>query len=580
MLLFPPHWQPLMPHLALPALTAYLRSHGVEVIQRDLNAEVFDQVLSGRHVRAVVKQLRRERKRPPPPGLSEQGAQIRLQEIDWAEQQGKALAANVDWAKNCMRGEGFYDAKPSRSAFFALTDALNLASVPHYPSALRLTRYESAYPADSSQAILDAVQDRRLNMFRSLLQTLVVPQIRRERPHVIGISLIRETGIPAHIVLGGKMITCWRDQLPHAQRLWDLFDSAVVYEGEVSLLRLVKALERGQDLSSVPNLIYRDGHSDRRHGGPRRVHVNAFKAPEAAPTLPDPDFEGLPLDLYLAPERVLPVWASRGCYWGRCAFCNVGYGESCTFSERRADQVAEEMIALSKAYDTRHIFFADEALSPRMLKRLSTRLTEARADLYWTCCARFEPALDAELLVRMRQAGCRMVLYGLESGSQRVLDRMNKGTRLETVQRILKDGAQAGIWNHIFFFFGFPGETEQDAQETIRFFWSQRNVVHSVCTGTFLLERHARVAEDPPAYDIARLIPPESGSGPERDLAYYYDYSVSSGIDSRRAEQIEARFLESLPDKSYPQYYFHDIYRFLYACQFQDGERLPTMLGQ
>jgi anaerobic magnesium-protoporphyrin IX monomethyl ester cyclase len=542
-------------------------------------------VLSGRHLRTVINQLRRERKRPPPPGLSDQAAQARLAGIDWAQEQGKTLALDVNWAKGCMRSEGFYDAEPSLRAFLTLTDALALASVPHYPSALRLTRYESAYAPDSSQAILGAIQDRRLNVFRSLLQAMIVPQVRRERPDVIGISLIsadqviagftlasliKEAGIPAHVVLGGKMITCWRDQLPGALKLWDLFDSAIVYEGEVSLLRLVEALERGQDLSVVPNLMYRDGHT---------VHVNEFKAPEAAPTLPNPDFEGLDLDLYLAPERVLPVSASRGCYWGRCAFCNVGYGESCTFSERRADQVAAEMMILSQAYDTRHFFFSDEALSPRMLKRLSARLSEARADLCWTCCARFEPALDAELLVQMRQAGCRMVLYGLESGSQRVLDRMNKGTRLETVQRILKDGAQAGIWNHIFFFFGFPGETEQDAQGTIRFFWSQRNVVHSVCTGTFLLERHARVAEDPPAYEIARLIPSGSGSGPERDLAYYYEYKVASGIDSRRAEQIEAQFLESLPDKSYPQYYFHDIYRFLYACQFQEGERLPTMLG-
>jgi hypothetical protein len=504
--------------------------------------------------------------------------------------QGKTLAANVDWAKDCIRSEGFYDAEPSLRAFFTLTDALALASVPHYPSALHLTRYESAYPSDSSQAILAAVQDRRLNVFRSLLQTMVVPQIRRERPDVIGISLIsadqviagltlasliKETGIPAHIVLGGKMITCWRDQLPGALELWDLFDSAIVYEGEVSLLRLIEAIDRGQDLSSVPNLMYRDNRGENH-----KVHVNELKAPEAAPTLPNPDFEGLNLDLYLAPERVLPISASRGCYWGRCAFCNVGYGESCTFSERRADQVADEMMTLSREHDTRHLFFADEALSPRMLKRLSARLIEARADLFWACCARFEPALDAELLVQMRQAGCRTVLFGLESGSQRVLDRMNKGTRLETARRILKDGAQAGLWNHIFFFFGFPGETEQEARETIRFFWSQRNVVHSVCTGTFLLERHAHVSEDPLAYDIARLTPPGSGSGLERDLAYYYEYSVASGIDSRRAEQIEAQFLESLPDKSYPQYYFHDIYRFLYACQFQEGEQLPTMLGR
>jgi hypothetical protein len=97
--------------------------------------------------------------------------------------------------------------------------------------------------------------------------------------------------------------------------------------------------------------------------------------------------------------------------------------------------------------------------------------------------------------------------------------------------------------------------------------------VHSICTGTFLLERHARVAADPAAYGISRLVPPD----PSRDLAYYYEYEVSSGIDAARAEAIEAQFIESLPEKPFPQFYFHDIYRFLYACQFRDGEPLPTM---
>jgi hypothetical protein len=166
-----------------------------------------------------------------------------------------------------------------------------------------------------------------------------------------------------------------------------------------------------------------------------------------------------------------------------------------------------------------------------------------------------------------------MVLYGLESGSQRVLDRMHKGTKLSTAERILREGARAGIWNHIFFFFGFPGETEQDARETIRFFRANRRVVHSVCTGTFLLERHAEVAADPSRYGIARLIAPP----PERDLAYYYEYEVSSGVSAERAEQIEAAFIDSLPDKDVPQLYFHDIYRFLYASRFAASEKLPTM---
>jgi radical SAM superfamily enzyme YgiQ (UPF0313 family) len=432
---------------------------------------------------------------------------------------------------------------------------------------------------DASRAIRAAVEDDQYNPFRNLFQVSVIPQIRRERPDVVGISLtsadqviaaftlaslIKEAGLPTHVVLGGKMITCWSEQLPRAEALWELFDSAIAYEGEVALLRLIEALDRNEHLASVPNLIYRDGAS---------VRVNERKAPEPVEFLPIPDFDDLHLDTYLAPARVLPVWASRGCYWGRCAFCNVGYGESRHFDEQRAGCVAKEMVALAARHDTRYLFFADEALSPRMLKSLSAELIRRGADLDWACCARFEPGLNRELLRQARQAGCRMLLYGLESGSQRVLDRMHKGTKLSTAARILREGAEAGIWNHIFFFFGFPGETERDALETIRFFQANRRAVHSVCTGTFLLEKDADVAAHPERYEIARLVPPR----PERDLAYYYEYEMASGIDAGRAKEIEARFIDSLPDKDAPHLYFHDIFRFLYACRFQSTERLPTM---
>jgi hypothetical protein len=569
----------MMPHLALPSLAAYLRSNGVEVLQRDLNAEVFSQFLSGKHLRTVQRQLGREKRRlanrEMPPDLR----QARLNAISWAEQYGPQVARGIDRAQAIVRSERFYDPHAGLQAFSMLTSGLQVASALYSPSELRFLGYNSPYPIDASRAIRAAVEDEQYNPFRNLFQVSVIPQIRRERPDVVGISLtsadqviagftlaalIKEAGLPMHVVLGGKMITCWREQLPTAEVLWDLFDSAIAYEGEVALLRLIEALDRNENLASVPNLMYRDGAS---------VRVNKRKAPEPVEFLPIPDFDDLPLDSYLAPARVLPVWASRGCYWGRCAFCNVGYGESRHFAEQHAGCVAKEMVALAARHTTRYLFFADEALSPRMLKSLSAELIRRGADLDWACCARFEPGLNGELLRQARQAGCRMLLYGLESGSQRVLDRMHKGTKLSTAARILRAGAEAGIWNHIFFFFGFPGETERDAQETIRFFQANRRAVHSVCTGTFLLEKDADVATHPERYDIARLVPPR----PERDLAYYYEYEMASGIDAGRAKEIEARFIDSLPDKDAPHLYFHDIYRFLYACRFQSTEQLPTM---
>ena len=210
-----------------------------------------------------------------------------------------------------------------------------------------------------------------------------------------------------------------------------------------------------------------------------------------------------------------------------------------------------------------------------MLRALSSLLIERGTAFNWATCARFEPGITADLLKQVRRAGCRLLSFGMESGSQRVLDRMDKGTSMETVRQNLQDSAAAGIWNHVFMFFGFPGETEEDARETIAFFQANQNVIHSISSSTFLLERYARAFENPKAYDISQIVPPSS----QQDLAYYFEYEAPSGISSRRAEEIEAAFVNSLPEKPNPQFYVHEVYQFLYACSFADDEPLPTMLG-
>jgi len=581
MLVFPPHWQPLMPHLALPSLTAYLRNHGVEVEPWDLNIDTFDQILSKRHMDGILHRLRRARRLIDEEDVDSRLEQARFRMMEWALQNGPRIARRIDWAKDVIRSQRFFEPEVSFEALSTITEGLRLASAPYYPSTLHLMGYNSAYPQDSTRAILTAVQDSDYNMFRPLFRRTVLPRIQQSAPDVVGISitsahqviaaftlasLIKETGVNTHVTLGGKMITCWRELLPERKPLWNLFDSAIVLQGEQNLLQLIETLEQDGDLSSVPNLLYREGRS---------IRVNDPAPPRPAKSLPAPDFEGLPLERYLSPTPVIPLLASRGCYWGRCAFCNVGYGESKQFSENRPEEIAAEMMSLSETYDTPYIFFSDEALSPRMLKTLSQELIEANAELNWACCARFEPGITGEVLSRMRKAGCRMILYGLESGSQRVLDRMSKGTRLEVARRILEEGAEAGIWNHVFVFFGFPGETEEDAEETIQFFRDNRDVIHSGSSSTFLLERHAQVAQSPADYGVTRLI-----QHPEQDLAYYYDYQVSSGVTPEQAKEFEERFIDSLPDKPFPQFYFHDVYRFLYACHLPESEPFPTLLDK
>jgi radical SAM superfamily enzyme YgiQ (UPF0313 family) len=356
-----------------------------------------------------------------------------------------------------------------------------------------------------------------------------------------------------------------REALASNHAIFSLIDSAVIFDGEVPLLQLAQALEAGQDLGDVPNLIWRDGET---------IRVNRRKEPEKIANLPIPDFDGLPLDRYLAPKLVLPLLSARGCYFGKCAFCNVGYGESETISLMGSDPLTEQMLTLKRKYNVEQIFFCDEALAPRLLRDISRIMRQNDVPLLWGGCARFEKSLTPELLQQMYDGGCRMIMFGLESASEPIMKRMVKGTTLDNMHRILEQSAAIGIWNHTFFFFGFPGETLDHAQETVNFLYTHKEHINSAGFGTFILEVDAPAHRYPHSFGISKVI-----TRPEQDLAIYFDYEVSEGMDAALAEQVADRFIDVLPKKPYPQFYVNDVYRFLYACDLsRNGQRPPPWL--
>ncbi|MCD6290113.1 MAG: radical SAM protein [Anaerolineae bacterium] len=576
MLFFPPSWTPAMPHPALPTLTAYLRLHGIEVIQRDLNLEVLDTVLTREFLMESLSRLQagstlHARSRLP------RGLQA---SIEWAFTTGPQLAEEVEEAKAIIRSDRFFEGQTGSRALQIIEQGLQIASLPFHPAFLDMQHYHPAAPVDSSRSLLRAARDPRHNIFLDIYRRHVLPDIERERPDIVGISipcmeqmlagmtlahLIKKRKLPCHVTIGGPHITMLREQLPGTPALFDLFDSAVVFDGEIPLLCLAEAVDAGRDLSSVPNLIYKAGGT---------IHVTPQRRPEKIADLPTPDFDGLPLDRYLAPRLVLPLLTAKGCYHGKCAFCNVGYGGANVFSQLSAEQVLAQMTALQQRYGVQHIFFSDEAIPPRTLRHLSAALITLGSPIHWGGCARFERVLTKELLESMYRGGCRMLLLGLESASQPVINRINKGTKLEHMSRILRQGAEAGIWNHVFFFFGFPGETLDDAQATVNFLYAHKPYIHSAAFGTFLLERYAPSHLYPQTYGIKRII-----ANPAKDLAIYFDYEVESGMDEDMADLLASRFLDTLPDKPYPQFYVNDIYRLLYASRLsQQGLSYPPWL--
>ncbi len=238
-LCFPPNWNPAMPHLALPTLTAFLRAHGVDVIQRDLNIEVFDEVLTRRHLEAALARLRhdygpRGDRRPPRPVAAPREL------VAWALSRGPQVAAQVEKAKRTIRSESFFDGPIGRAAIETVADALRIASLPFFPAALEINTYRPAMTADSTRNILHEARDPQFNMLREIYAGGVIADIEREQPDLVGISiacmaqmlpgmtlaaLIKERGLPCHVTVGGPHITMLRERVAHTPALFQLIDS-------------------------------------------------------------------------------------------------------------------------------------------------------------------------------------------------------------------------------------------------------------------------------------------------------------------------------------------------------------------
>lgn len=328
--------------------------------------------------------------------------------------------------------------------------------------------------------------DPRLNLFDGYYREQVLPQLERDPADVVGVSilngqqvlpglalarLLKEHG--QFVVLGGTVFSKFVPQLLRRPEFFRLFcDGLVAYEGETALLALLDQLAGARDFGSVPNLLHLDA-GGRVVEGP--VHFEDVNA------LPTPDFDGLPLDRYLAPRPVLPILTGKGCYFNRCRFCDIPFINKVAnkaYRVRTPDRIAADVAALQQRHGVQHFEITDEALAPRLLLHLADALADhPEVEARFVGYARLEPGFTPEVCERIHAMGMRKLFFGLESGSQATLDHMDKGIQVDTARTVLQSCSDAGIAFHLFSIIGFPEETEARARETLQFFLDNRGVL-------------------------------------------------------------------------------------------------------
>jgi hypothetical protein len=194
-------------------------------------------------------------------------------------------------------------------------------------------------------------------------------------------------------------------------------------------------------------------------------------------------------------------------------------------------------------------------------------------DIIWTTHMRFEKSLlEEQVWQDARDSGCRYLHFGYESGNERVLKLMDKATTTEVISQHLQMSADVGIWNHCMGFFGFPGETKEEAWSSVEFLEANKAHVHSLGFGTFDLGRHNPVAKDPEKWGVTAY------KNPEWDLALDYYYTVKNGMSIEEAERVFEEF-ERNHNPGWDLRLFIREYIFLYIARF-GLEKLPDLQFQ
>ena len=296
--------------------------------------------------------------------------------------------------------------------------------------------------------------------------------ILEERPYIVGFSAmscqistvldvaaeLKKHHSSLKIVVGGPHISSSREELFDFSK--DI-DFLIYGEGEKSFYQLVS----GQPLEKIDGLIYKKDGKITVNNPPQLI--------QDLDNLPFPDLELLDLqryDSYFAKSLPLAsLMASRGCPYN-CIFCDAHSTHGKILRLRTPQNVVDEIEHNYQKYGIKQFMFKDSdlTLNKKWAQEICSEIRRRNIKINWTCNTRVD-LVDEELLRAMKKSGCYVVSFGIESGSQKVLDALRKGITIEQIKKAISLCRKVGIEAMGYFMIGNPAETEVEARKTIRF---------------------------------------------------------------------------------------------------------------
>lgn len=585
LILFPPQWIPISPHLAGPAIAGIIKEHGHEARLRDLNALFYQTILTPEFLYEAVKEAFDDfrdnagelAKMCPdektlttmPEEFREKVARYRAIKAMADKNRYRQVIGRIGGAVAVLRdSEAFYQPKVVDEAVAIITEACAILSATHHPSGVFFLQpnVKIYYSVESLRRHCENVSG---NIFHAFYAR-ILPEILADDPPFIGISLgdysqllggltlammLKKSG-RAHICIGGNLFGRYTDVLINTPEFFHHFADSVIYnEGERPVVELLSRLHHPDSWSEIPNLMYldRDGY----------IKVNEEAPPYSLQELPPPDFGDLVGGSYYLPEPIYNIQSSRSCYWRKCAFCTHHFGSR--YAVKPVAQVVGEIRHLQQSMGANFFHFIDEAVNPVYLRQLCQAIIDSGLTIRFYIYGRFESAFDRSLFALAYRAGLRMVLWGFESACERVYRLMNKGELAGKLERlkILEDAYAEGIWNYCFLMFNFPTETLAEAKETVDFVRDHRAILSHSSGGSFMLVDNSPMLDHLERYSITKVERIRNG------FSFAHRYSAAKGKSKGEKEELDHYKAEAwgMNSRKYRQSSFREKL-FLYVCRY------------
>lgn len=245
-----------------------------------------------------------------------------------------------------------------------------------------------------------------------------------------------------------------------------------------------------------------------------------------------PDFSDYVMENYFTLEKMIPLKTCSTCFYKQCTFCT--HFADVPYMEYNIDNIRKTIIQ-SKA---KYVYFVDDMIAKNRLVELAAMLKPL--NVKWWCQLR--PTKDLiGALKELKASGLHTVSWGVESGNQRILDVMKKGTQVEIAAQILQESHAVGIKNAAYIMFGFPTETKEEFLDTINFLKQNKNAIDLVTTSIFGLQKGGKVYANPEAFGVAEIMETE-----RTVLDTSITYITSIGMQREDARDMRRKYMKTI----------------------------------